>query len=454
MNASFSRMIYTAIQFARREPVLKALGDLEKSEFFSAEQLEELKRKRFLELLHHAVKNVPFYREKYKVHRSAIEKVSLADLPQLTQDLPIVTKEDVIEYRDRFFSSKYKIGEAYVDRTSGSTGTPLRFPCDKRAWAYRHALSFRFRQSFGVKLGEPYIYFYGSPLKSNQKVPYWFRDHIFNRQRISANEICRDNFQKQLLEVQKKQPTHFVGYPSAIYEFCLLLKEEGLDLKKLGLKAVFVEAEPLLASQKTLIQEITASPCAQIYGSAEGGLSAFECPKGSLHVASETTWMEPRDPQQDSSEILVTDMMLRSFPMIRYAIGDEVDWSSRGCYCGRAHPVLGGVRGRVGEALVLASGKRVDSHALGYLFHGLEEPGLVRRYRFVETADSKLVLYLVTGKKFTPRHQENLCKQSLELFGKEIQLSICKVKELPVLANAKHRRYVRLLKKAHPERQV
>ena len=85
------------------------------------------------------------------------------------------------------------------------------------------------------------------------------------------------------------------------------------------------------------------------YGSAESGLIAFECPEGNMHIAMENVIVEEED-----GEILVTNMLSKSFPIIRYRLGDMIELAGKDfkCNCGRAHPVILNINGRVGVKII------------------------------------------------------------------------------------------------------
>ena len=55
--------------------------------------------------------------------------------------------------------------------------------------------------------------------------------------------------------------------------------------------------------------------------------------------------------EEENGEIIVTNLLSRSFPIIRYKLGDFVRLASSDfkCSCGRAHPVILDVLGRVGK---------------------------------------------------------------------------------------------------------
>src|SRR5262249_47076867 len=180
---------------------------------------------------------------------------------------------------------------------------------------------FRCMERFGVSIGEPSALFFGLHWSARARVAVAARDWAFNRTRVSAYEIGPARFAAHLASLRRRKPTHAIGYPSALFDFCVLAHERGEDLRDLGLRAIFCTAEPLRPAQRELIGNVTGARCVDTYGSAEGGLTACECPEGSLHVNVEACWLQLQRPGSARGGAVVTDMMLRAFPMIRYEIG-------------------------------------------------------------------------------------------------------------------------------------
>ncbi len=180
--------------------------------------------------------------------------------------------------------------ESPLGRTRQNKGDPKQnfridghtagFPCANRSWAYRHALYFRCAGWFGVDVGEPHAYFWGLHWNKRTRFQVRIRDAAMNRVRVSAYETGSETFETNFSRVQRFGVTHFLGYPSSIYEFCCLADAAGKALVSFGLKAVFTTGEPLLPFQRTLIEKVTGAPCVNTYGSVEGGLIACECPVG------------------------------------------------------------------------------------------------------------------------------------------------------------------------------
>ncbi|MCP3958348.1 MAG: phenylacetate--CoA ligase family protein [bacterium] len=445
MPARLARGLYFFLQRLRREPVVAALRDVRASELLGRDELRALQAERLLSLLRFAVDRVPFYREELAPYRAEINRArSWDDAARLMSRLPILEKTTVRQESERLLALGGRQLSTFPDRTSGSTGTPLQFPCDRRAWAYRHALLFRTLEAFGIEVGEPYAYFFGLHWRWRLRMSTLLRDQVFNRVRVSAFDIGPSQVEGHWRELQRWRPTHFHGYPAAIHEFCVLCRDHGLDLEELELKAVALTGEPTYGFQRELIEATTGAPCVDFYGSAEGGLDTFECPAGSLHLTSEATWLELRQPEETTGEVLVTDLFLRAFPLIRYAVGDEITLRPGRCSCGRSHPMVASLDGRSGEPVRLPNGRIINSHMPGYVFKPLASQGLIRRYRFLETEHKGLDLLLLVSRRFSGEHLQQVERETRTAFGEDFPLTIRIVDEMPALPGGKHRDYLSL----------
>jgi phenylacetate-CoA ligase len=304
---------------------------------------------------------------------------------------------------------------------------------------------FRCKESFGVKIGEPSAYIFGLHWNQRSRRQVRLRDWIMNRARVSAFEIAPEKLEEHLRTLLRFRPTHLLGYPSAVYDLCVLARDRGNDdLRKLKLKGIFLTAEPLRDYQREMITQVTGSRCVDTYGSAEGGMQVVECPHGSLHIQAEATWLQVRPVGELSGEALVTDMWLRAFPMIRYALGDEIVLKPGRCSCGRPHAMLASIEGRSGQPILLPDGRKVNANLPSYIFKPLTAYGVIRRYRFVDIPGETLKLYLVTTPAFNEGHLALVKQETRAAFGEDIPFSVHLIDRMPDLPNAKHRDYVRI----------
>ena len=439
MLTQFARISYFGLQFLRREPVHYAWLDVLRTEYFNTLELKQLQSSRMISQLKYVVRNVPYYQDIYAPFFNRIQQLSSWDeVNEIMTEMPIIFKHDVQKNYMLFRSKDLDRINTYPDKTSGSTGTPLVFPCDQKAWAYRHALIFRMMKMHNVQIGEPYVLFFGLHWNRTAQLKVSLRDWVFNRLRVSAFDISRTTFEVYLKKIRTHKPTFFLGYPSAIYDFCFLAREFGVNLNELKLKAIFTTAEPLLTYQRELINQVTGSRCVNYYGSAECGFNAFECPDGNLHLSSETSWLRTGDIYGNG---LLTDMMLRAFPMINYAIEDEIVVKKEQCSCGLAHPILESINGRSGDPILLPNGKIINANLPSYIFKPLTELRIIQKYRFVLQGDN-LKLFLIVSERYNQEHLKLIERETKAAFGDNIKFTTNIVLNMELLPNAKHKCFV------------
>src|SRR5262249_4213691 len=162
---------------------------------------------------------------------------------------------------------------------------------------------------------------------------------------------------------------------------------------------------------------------------------AIQCPAGSLHTTPEATWLELRDSSTHRGEAIVTDLMLRAFPMIRYAMGDEVVAKPGECACGRKQPMLQSIEGRSGEPVTLPTGRVITPNRPSSIFKPLAGLGVIRRYRFVLHGEARLELFLVVSSAFEPEHLELVRRETRRALGEDLEVAIRVVDEMPHLPN-------------------
>jgi phenylacetate-CoA ligase len=150
-----------------------------------------------------------------------------------------------------------------------------------------------------------------------------------------------------------------------IYELAKAINRKGSDKYK-NIKMVKGTSEKIFDSYQEEVRKAFGKKMISEYGAAETGIIAFECPKGKMHINMETVIVE-----EENNEVLVTNLISRSFPVIRYKLGDyiELDPGTR-CDCGRVHPVIKEVLGRTGKVIYGKSG-RYPSLTLYYVFKNL-----------------------------------------------------------------------------------
>jgi phenylacetate-CoA ligase len=158
-------------------------------------------------------------------------------------------------------------------------------------------------------------------------------------------------FEEVLTAVASAQPTHIVGYPSVIGRLARAVLAGELECRPVR---VSTNSEPLLDEDRQAIAEAWHVPVHNLWGSTEIGVQAVGCGVGAgLHVCEDEVVLErvdengvPVGRDDPAVRTLATGLANRTFPFIRYDLGDEVTWLPGPCECGSAFARVADIGGR------------------------------------------------------------------------------------------------------------
>lgn len=158
-------------------------------------------------------------------------------------------------------------------------------------------------------------------------------------------------FDEVLAAVAAARPTHLVGYASVIGRLARAALAGELECRPVR---VSTNSEPLLDEDRTAIREAWHAPIHNLWGSTEIGVQAVGCGVGEgLHVCEDEVVLErvdddgvPVGPDEPAARTLATGLANRTFPFIRYDLGDQVEWLPERCECGSAFARVADIGGR------------------------------------------------------------------------------------------------------------
>lgn len=134
--------------------------------------------------------------------------------------------------------------------------------------------------------------------------------------------------------------------------------EIGLDpARDLSLRLAIVTGEVRARTLRRELERTFGFQTREIYGTSEVPFVAAECPEGGgMHVDPRfiVEVLDPHTqrpvPEGERGELVVTDLMKRAQPSIRYRTGDITEGlDGAPCPCGRTTPRIGPILGRVGQ---------------------------------------------------------------------------------------------------------
>jgi phenylacetate-CoA ligase len=319
----------------------------------------------------------PFYHERMKeqkVHPDDIRE--LADI----RKLPFMFKRDLRDsYPDRIFTaSQDELVRYHV--SSGTTGKPTVVGYtqnDIDLWTTSLA---RALTSCGLGRGDVIQVSYGYGLFTGGLGLH------YGAERIGATVLPTSvgNTERQIELMQDLGSTAIACTPSYLLHMGEVAEKMGVSIQKdTKLRTGILGAEPWTERMRNRIQDWLGIKAYDIFGTSElSGPMFTECTeqKG-FHVWSDIALTEIIDPRTEEpvapgekGELTVTILRKEALPMIRYRIGDITSMDDSRCSCGRTHPRVQRITGRVDDMLIIR-GINVFPSQVEYALMGIPEVG-------------------------------------------------------------------------------
>jgi phenylacetate-CoA ligase len=444
---NIAKAVFSIIEKLRREPVFKCLEELEENQWLTGDQINDLQWEALTNLVRHAYANVPYYRQLFDTLHIRPSDIKS---PEDFWRIPVLTKEDLRRHSREMLASNRRepLHSAY---TSGTTGIPLTFYRDGTSMAYALAAMYRGHRWYGVDVGAREAMLWDEPIGWRARVGAMCKDLLLNRFREKECKLDDDSLRHFYRIMKRKRPEYLMGFPSMIYPFAVLLKEEQLDGKSFGLKMVKCTAETLFDYQAQLVESVFGCHCMQEYGSAEVGVIAFECPERGLHLMNDCVYVEFLDESDrpvsagENARIVVTNLRNLSMPILRYDQGDMGADSEKTCSCGRGLPLMKSVEGRVCDYIVTAEGRRAHSSVLYHIVKNLADEGhVIKQWRVYQTAIKELEIKIVKGPGFSENALARMNRGLRQYLGPGMDFDYEFVSDIPREKSGKLRNFVPL----------
>ncbi|MEN2398485.1 phenylacetate--CoA ligase family protein [Flavobacterium sp. MC2016-06] len=362
-------------------PIKKAKSDLEQITRLSEEEYAKFLQKQKDEIVGFHLQNNPFYNE-----------LVGSKIVQKWEDLPILNKQNLQKPLLERLSKGYTLKNVYLNKTSGSSGTPFVFAKDKYAHALTWASNIMRFGWFGIDFNHSYqARFYGIPMDFIGYQKERFKDFLGSRFRFPVFDLSDEVLEKFLKKFKTKKFDYLNGYTSSIVLFAKFLEQKNIILKEIcpTLKACFVTSEMLFESDKKFLEKQFGIPIINEYGASELDLIAFENPKGEWQVNSETLFVEILDendqvlPYGKEGRIVITSLFNKATPFIRYDIGDIGILDEKSTH---QKPILKKLIGRTNDVALLPSGKKSPGLTFYYVTKSIiEDDGNVKEFIIKQT---------------------------------------------------------------------
>jgi phenylacetate-CoA ligase len=407
-------------------------AQLHESQWWSEHELRNFQARRLRMLVESAVRDVPYYREKYRTLALDFEQLAF---PQAISNLPLLSKVDVREGGDAFASERSR-GPLFSGSTSGTTGTPLSLRQDLPAIKWENAFIWRQLSWAGLRRGDRRAWLRGDMVvpATQRKPPFWRLNRAENMLMFSSYHLSGAAAPAYVDALARFDPVVIQAYPSSVGFLANWMASAGVHYRGSSLRGIVTSSETLSDTQRRQIESAFGCRVFDWYGHFERVAAIGTCEEGRHHLLLDYSFVEMLPAGDGLFELVGTGFNNLSMPLIRYRCEDLVRPAptAERCACGRSFPLIEQVIGRVDDSIRLPDGRSIGR--LDHLFKGVD--GIVEAQIRQDRPDA-ITMLVVPSATFSDRTRATLKNNALHRLGDGIALEIRLVDAIPRTGNGK-----------------
>ena len=439
------RALFAFTHKLRGSAALQVLDEIAHEGARPAAEVRARQWARLTGMLAHAEARVPYYRRVFaELGITARDIRTPADFAQL----PVLTKDIIRAHGEELIAEGTNKAALFTHRSGGSTGVPLEFYHDRTATDLSDAGTYRNFLQCGWRPGEMIGFFWGfnERLEAMSRAEFEVRQFLRRSYQFDPFRQSDGDFAQWQRTLQRIRPSILYGYASSIGLFSEWALRTGAKLPRV--KGIFCTAEKLLPQQRRAMQHAFDAPVFDVYGSSEVRNIACECRGGTFHLNADFVYAEVEDPEVSGPQpFLLTGLIDRSMPFLRYRNEDCGTLGGAECDCGSGFPALKLDIARQSDSFRFANGRVVHGEFFTHLFYGVQG---VRMFQFRQVAPDRVdvLAVLEPGSDGANRALDAVRAQVEALAPGQVTCAVQVVPEIPLSNAGKHRFTVSLVQHA------
>jgi len=437
--ASFRGYQLKSLRSINRDVYLK---EISVKDSWSKSQIYDFQNKKCEEMLDHAVKNVPYYREQWR----KIWQVNPSKNHLKLSNWPILEKDTIRNNPDAFIADGIDKQKLTNIPTSGTSGKPMNFYFDQYTISYWYAI-YEYRTRFwnGVTENDRWANVGGQlicDINSNTP-PFWTWNSVMRQLYLSSYHITPQNIEHYLTALKKYKVEYLLGYVSSIYNLANEGLKQNLSLPKL--KLVITTAEPLYEHQKQVIEKAFNCRAIQTYSSCEFVFGSNENREGQIYIWPEAGISEIEDEQgqilpEGKGQLITTGFLNKAMPLIRYRLGDTVK-INKGISGDKNFDYFEEIVGRTDDLVITADGKFV-----GRLDPVFKSDIKIKESQIIQEDVNLFTVRIVPDNGFSEADTDSIAKRLKDRVGQNVTINFDLVEQIPRGPNGKFKAVISKVK--------
>lgn len=351
-------------------------------------EIERYQNQKLTEIISYSVENTVYYKKVFEGKELTIENA------------PILTKDKLRESYLEMCSNRKRKG-IYENTSGGSTGEPVKFIQDKEYYDKNFGNKILFGCLNGKIPGDSEMKLWGSErdiLDGSIGIKDKLINAIYNRTLLNSFVMSEDNMRSYIEKINKKKPVCLWTYADSVYELAKFALKNRIEV--FSPTIIITTAGVLYNEMREIIQKcfLHSYICNQ-YGSREVGVIGTEV-KGEkgIRVFDHSIYVEILNEEtghisrEGSGRILVTSLINKAMPLLRYDIGDIGTFTSNAKNRKGSFSVLSDLEGRINSHIKRKDGTIIHGEYFTHLFYGKD---WVKTFQVVQHSDYNLEFRIV-----------------------------------------------------------
>jgi phenylacetate-CoA ligase len=397
------------------------------SQQWTREQIDAYHDAKLREVIRHAGKYVPYYRNLFR--EIGVDPNTFRGREDIHR-IPLLDKDIVRSQPEAFVADVSHHYHTMWEKTSGSTGTPLRILLDMGSRANKFATVYRAYEWAGYRPGRRVFMIKGL----SESKPH---DYGFTRQQnqlyFNSSRLTEENCLAVGKLLNQFRPSFYVGYTRSFIDFHKVLKVHNIPIPKpVGM---FCYGETTTPEMREYVENAYNTHLFDFYSHAENTVMICELPNHKRHICEDYFYPEVLDDQGNPAsdgygELIGTSFYNLAMPFIRYKTRDRVQIGKD--VPGTAFRQVTKVEGRMDDHLLLPDGRKIyfAEGALGYA------KGVVVA-QYIQDAIDHVIVNLIVDDSFSTEYYPEIEKGLKKRLGDVMKYEFRVVDELEKKSSGK-----------------